>query len=204
MLSIIQNIPDIRMYPLKYVFDKMQLQHKPGTLWLEFGVGEGITINYISSYTLDKVYGFDSFYGLPEKWRDCFDKGMFNRNGKPPKVNNNVEIVKGLFCDTLENFLKTKNQKISFIHIDSDLYSSAKCVLDNVKTYLDVDCMIIFDEFVNYPQFDSDTCELKAFYDFITENEVKYSWIGMNGTLGMEGYYHENVAVMIHSVKTKI
>lgn len=38
-------------------------------------------------------------------------------------------------------------------------------------------------------------------YEFITENEVHYEWIGMNGTpFGMSGYYHENVALIIHSV----
>ena len=56
----------------------MKLQHKPNTLWLEFGVASGISINYISRFTNDKVYGFDSFEGLPEKWRDGFNKGAFN------------------------------------------------------------------------------------------------------------------------------
>ena len=41
----------------------------------------------------------------------------------------------------------------------------------------------------------------KAFYEFITENKVDYEWIGMNGTpIGMSGYYHENVALIIHSI----
>lgn len=39
----------------------MNLQHKPNTLWLEFGVASGKTINYISNFTNDKVYGFDCF-----------------------------------------------------------------------------------------------------------------------------------------------
>jgi hypothetical protein len=64
----------------------MKLQHKPNTLWLEFGVANGTTINYISKFTTDKVYGFDSFEGLPEKWRDGFDKGAFNENGNLPKI----------------------------------------------------------------------------------------------------------------------
>jgi hypothetical protein len=52
----------------------MKLQHKPNTLWLEFGVATGTTINYISRFTNDKVYGFDSFEGLPENWREGYDK----------------------------------------------------------------------------------------------------------------------------------
>ena len=30
---------------------------------------------------------------------------------------------------------------------------------------------------------------------------MDYEWIGMNGTpTGMSGYYHENVALIIHSI----
>jgi hypothetical protein len=65
MLSIIKNIPNVNTYPLTYVFERMKLKHKTNTLWLEFGVHSGYTINYISKFTNDKVYGFDSFEGLP-------------------------------------------------------------------------------------------------------------------------------------------
>ena len=201
MLSIIQNIPNVKMNPLEYVFEKMGLKHKPDTLWLEFGVFSGRTVNYISKFTNDTVYGFDSFEGLPEKWRDCFDKGAFSVNGILPQVNNNVVLVKGWFDKTLPDFIKTQNKKVSFIHMDADLYSSTKCIFDVLKDYLDADCVIVFDELVNYPGYDGDTGELKAFYEFITDNNVNYEWIGMNGTpTGMSGPYHENVAVIIHSV----
>lgn len=201
MLSIIYNIPNVKTYPLTYVFEKMKLQHKPDTLWLEFGVATGKTINYISSFTTDNVYGFDSFEGLPEKWRDGYDKGCFSTNGVLPEVNENVKLVKGWFNDTLPTFIKSQNKKVSFIHMDADLYSSTKYILDTLKDYMDTDCIIIFDELVNYNGFDGETGELKAFYDFITENTVDYEWIGMNGTpIGMYGYTHQNVAVCIHSI----
>jgi hypothetical protein len=201
MLNIIQNIPNVHTFPLKYVFEKMALKHKPNTLWLEFGVDTGNTINYISKFTNDTVYGFDSFEGLPEKWRDGYDKGRFNRNGNLPEVNNNVVLIKGWFDKTLSDFIQTQGKKVSFIHMDADLYSSTKYILNTLKNYLDEDCVIVFDELVNYPGFDGDTGELKAFYEFITENTVNYEWIGMNGTpTGMTGYVHENVALKIHSI----
>lgn len=203
MLNIIQNIPNVNTYPLTYVFEHMGLKHKPNTLWLEFGVASGNTINYISKFTDETVYGFDSFEGLPEKWRDGFDKGTFNRDGNMPAVNNNVTLIKGWFDQTLPDFIKAQNKKVSFIHMDADLYSSTKCIFDTLKEYIDNECVIIFDELVNYPGFDGDTGELKAFYEFITENKVEYEWIGMDGTpLGMYGYYHENVAVIIHSIES--
>jgi hypothetical protein len=202
MLSIIQTIPNLHTNPLSYVFEGMKLQHKPNTLWLEFGVASGHSINYISNFTTDKVYGFDSFEGLPEKWRDGFDKGAFNQNGNLPHVNPNVELIKGWFNETLLPFIQTHNKKVSFIHMDADLYSSTKYIFDVLKDYLDTDCVIVFDELVNYPGFEGDTGELKAFYEFITENKVDYEWIGMNGTPydNMYGHHHENVAVIIHSV----
>ncbi len=204
MLSIIQNIPNIRMYPLQYVFERMGLRHKPNTLWLEFGVASGTTINYISKFSNNVVYGFDSFEGLPEKWRDGFDKGAFNRNGIFPNVNNNVRLIKGWFSDTLVPFIQSQNKKITFLHLDADLYSSTKYILDTLKDYIDEGCIIVFDELVNYEGFDGDNGELRAFYEFITENEVNYRWIGMNGTpTGMSGYYHENVALIVYSIKPK-
>ena len=178
-----------------------KLTHKPDTLWLEFGVFSGKTINYISKFTNEKVYGFDSFEGLPEKWRDGFDKGWFSTNGNLPMVNNNVELIKGWFHETLLSFIQEQNKKVSFIHMDADLYSSTKYIFEVLKDYIDDDCVIVFDELVNYPGFDGDTGELKAFYEFITENKVDYKWIGMNGTpTGMSGYYHENAALIIHSI----
>ena len=201
MLSIIENIPDLKKNPLKYVFENLKLSHKPNTLWLEFGVATGGTINYISKFTQEFVYGFDSFQGLPEKWRDGFDKGAFDMNGTMPKVNNNVILIKGWFNETLlpfiEQHIKPNNKKISFIHLDADLYSSTKYILDNLKNYLDKDCILVFDELVNFPNFDSDTSELKAFYEFINENKVSYTWLGMHATFKE---HNQNVAVIIHSV----
>jgi hypothetical protein len=201
MLNIIKNIPNIYTYPLTYIFENLKLKHKPDTLWLEFGVASGNTINYISKFTEDKVYGFDSFEGLPEKWRDGFDKGTFSSNGMLPQVNKNVVLIKGWFNETLLDFINLHNKKISFIHIDVDLYSSTKYILNTLKNYIDNDCIIVFDELVNYPGYDGNTGELKAFYEFITENKVNYKWIGMNGVpFDMHGYYHENVALIIHSI----
>jgi hypothetical protein len=202
MLNIIKNIPNVNTYPLKYVFENMNYKMKPNTLWLEFGVASGKTINYISKFTNDNVYGFDSFEGLPEYWRNGYDKGVFSTNGILPKVNDNVKLIKGLFNETLLNFISSHNKKISFIHIDCDLYSSTKYILNTLKDYIDNECIIVFDELVNYPEFDSDKGELKAFYEFTLENKVNYEWIGMDGEPIMNVYRYKNqpVALIIHSI----
>lgn len=197
MLGILHNIPNLKKYPLHYIFEDLKLKHEPNTLWLEFGVYRGSTINYISKFTEDVVYGFDSFQGLPEKWRDHFDKGAFNLNGVPPQVNKNVELIIGLFQDTLIDFLKKHNKKINFIHIDCDLYTSTKFILNATFPYLNKECIVLFDELINYPGFDGETGEFRAFYEFTNEKNVKYKWLGMNGSLFMTGHDHEKVAVTI-------
>ena len=160
----------------------MKPRHTKNDLWLEFGVASGNTINYISKNTTNIVYGFDSFEGLPEKWRDGFDKGVFSRGGNLPKVNKNVVLIKGWFDKTLPEFMnKHKKKKITFIHIDCDLYSSTKTIFNLVKNNLDKNCIIVFDELINYPGYTGDKGELKAWYEFITKNKIKYKFIGYHG-----------------------
>ena len=197
MNELCRDIPNLNKNPLHYVFENIGLRHREDTLWLEFGVYNGETINYISRFTRNRVYGFDSFEGLPETWRVGFEKGVFTLNGTLPAVNENVVLVKGLFQDTLSTFLSSENKKVSFVHIDCDLYSSTKHVLDNLICFMDEECIVVFDELVNYPGFDGDNGELKAFYEFVTEHDIRFEWIGMNGVIGDEGKTHENVAVRI-------
>lgn len=201
--KIVADIPNIGIYPLKYVMEHMKLKQKEGTLWLEFGVASGRTINYISRFCDGIVYGFDSFEGLPETWRAGYEKGVFNMNGVGPVVNENVRLVKGWFNESLPGFLEDvgSGKKVSFLHIDCDIYSSTKYILNILKGVLDKDCVVVFDELVNYPGYDGETGELRALAEFLRDNDVKYSWIGMNGVpVGMLGYEHENVAMVIHSI----
>lgn len=47
-------------------------------LVLEFGVAGGYTLNLIGSFFPDvTVWGFDSFEGLPQSWRDGFPEKTF-------------------------------------------------------------------------------------------------------------------------------
>jgi hypothetical protein len=204
MYDYLKSIPDVNEFPLNYIFDTLKYQHLDNTLWLEFGVASGQSINYISSHTPYTVYGFDSFEGLPEKWRDGFDKGAFNMSGNMPNVNENVKLIKGWFENTLPDFLKENNDPISFIHMDADLYSSTKFIFGCVKHRLTSGCIVLFDELLNYTGFDGDTGELKALDEFLAENDVDYEWIGMHGTpFNCPGRVHEPVAMRILSVSSK-
>jgi hypothetical protein len=139
-------------------------------LFLEFGVYQGLTINHIASKNNNTIYGFDSFCGLPEYWRDGFDKGAFST--RLPKVKANVILVPGWFDKSLPVFLSENKKNCSFIHIDCDLYSSAKVIFDLLEDRID-NTIIVFDEFFNYPGWLDG--EFKAFKEFTDRNIEKYS-----------------------------
>lgn len=148
---------------------------KNSGLWLEFGVCSGRTINLISRNTEDKVYGFDSFYGLPEDWGDHQKKGSYSRDGDLPQVNDNVELVVGLFEDTLDDFLEKHKQPVAYLHLDADLYSSTKFVLDKLSDRIVSGTVISFDEIYNYPEYKDH--EIKAWVEFCNENKISSEWI---------------------------
>ena len=195
-------IPDVGTSPLRHVFETRKLEHKEGELWLEFGVASGDTINFISQFTERHVFGFDSFEGLPEKWRDGFDKGAFSSGGSMPPVNANVRLVKGWFDTTLPVFLTARpDDRVSFVHIDCDLYSSTKFVLEALKDRMVPGCVVVFDELVNFDGYGGDKSELRALFEFVFENDVRFRWIGMNGVVdGPYACEHEKVAIVIDSI----
>ena len=64
---------------LKYALDNVKIEGD----FLEFGVFQGRSINIIAEKFPDqKIYGFDSFKGLPEDWvvskNNTYEKGRFH------------------------------------------------------------------------------------------------------------------------------
>jgi hypothetical protein len=156
-------------------------------LVLEFGVYSGETINHIANHMRSrKVHGFDSFEGLPEAWIAGYDKGRFKTN--PPKVLDNVELHIGWFEDSIPKFLETHNEKIAYLHIDCDLYSSTKTIFDKMGHLIKVGTVIVFDEYFNYPGWENG--EYKAFKEFINKNKLSYEYLTYNSV-------SEQVAVKI-------
>ena len=136
---------------------------KPGGLFLEFGVASGRSLTHIANTIKDKVYGFDSFEGLPEFWRPGFPERSFAH--QEPALPANVELVKGLFRDSLPKFIEGHPSKVSFLHVDCDLYSSTKDVFDLLSPQIESGCVIVFDEYFNFPGWRQH--EHKAFEEFI-------------------------------------
>jgi len=121
----------------------------------EFGVLSGTTIRQIAKTVHpDIVHGFDSFVGLPEAWalsdELVYKPGHFNTRGKLPIVPDNVQLHIGWFSDTLQEFLITHKEPFRFIHIDSDIYSSAMDVLTLCREQIVNGTVIVFDEYCNW------------------------------------------------------
>lgn len=147
-------------------------------LFLEFGVYKGYTINLLSNLigNKTKIYGFDSFEGLPEFWKPTQDKGAFNVNSVLPKVNENVELIKGWFDETLPSFAEEHRERFcSLIHIDCDLYSSTKTVFDNLKENIRKGTIIMFDELIGYVGWQDH--EYRALIEFLNESGYSYKCI---------------------------
>jgi len=140
-------------------------------LILEFGVFNGKSIRRIATLTDSKIYGFDSFEGLPEKWNNE-PKGSYSAGGELPNVPGHVALIKGWFNESIPVFLNRSDvdAPIRLLHIDCDLYSSTKTILDLLHEKIIPGTVILFDEFIGYKSWQDD--EFKAFM----EAAKKYSW----------------------------
>lgn len=123
---------------------------------VEFGVYSGNTLNRLINGAagwdkpFDKVYGFDSFLGLPEEaphvkhnheWpKGAFsisqDKGLATVEDAITYVRGNIErkdieLIPGFFETSLTKELgKTLEYSASYLHIDVDIYLSTIQVLE--------------------------------------------------------------------------
>lgn len=144
----------------------------PEGLFLEFGVASGRTITHLASRRTGPIYGFDSFQGLPEDWRTGYARGAFA--GAVPNVPPNVHLLTGLFSHTLPDFLRQNPDALSFVHIDCDLYSSTKLILDTLAGRIVPGTILVFDEYFNYPGWKQH--EFKAFKEFVAAHSIKYDY----------------------------
>jgi len=156
-------------------------EHVPVGLALEFGVYKGVTITHLARLAPDRqFFGFDSFLGLPEQWSgNRYSKLNLDRKGKIPKVPSNVRIVEGWFHETLPGFLAKHDGPIAFMHIDCDIYSSTKTVLDLTAGRLAPGAVLVFDKFFNYQGFELH--EYKAFFEFVERFDIEYRFVGYSG-----------------------
>lgn len=168
------NFSQTRPFPEKtQMYSWAMKQTKGNGLVLEFGVASGNTVNLLADLHKGAVYGFDVFTGLPETWRPGFPKGAFAQEALP-KFRENVELVVGLFEDTLPGFVAKHPERIKLVHVDCDIYSGAVTIFTELENMIDDDTIIVFGEYLNFPGWERD--EHRAFMEFCerTGREPEY------------------------------
>ncbi|MCA1671357.1 MAG: TylF/MycF family methyltransferase, partial [Actinobacteria bacterium] len=106
--------------------------------------------------------------GLPEAWRSGFPAGAFDLDQLPDVPG--ADLVGGWFDDTLPGFL------VSFLHLDADLYSSTRTVLDLVGPRLQPGSIVLFDEYFNYLGWEEH--EHRAWAEYVARTGTRFEYLG--------------------------
>jgi len=126
------------------------------TMWAEFGVELGRSAFFLSHYlpAQGEFFLFDSFEGLPEDW------ALSPTNTRPGEAwacdiqkfeDPRMIVVPGWFEDSLPH--EAMAGPLALLHIDCDLYSSTKTVLEQLDEQIVPRTVILFDEFWGYPNW---------------------------------------------------
>ena len=91
-------------------------------------------------------------------------------------MRSNVRLYKGWFEDTLPPFREQHPGPVAFLHLDADLYSSTRTILDLLGDGIVPGTVIAFDEFFNYPGWREG--EYQAFTEFCRERQVDVRYLG--------------------------
>lgn len=120
--------------------------------WCQFGVFRGATARVFEAVIPPDrtLHLFDSFEGLPESWgQGGWKQGHFQvpADEVPRFDPRKVQVHRGWFKDTVPTFRSAQGKPLAFLHIDSDLYSSAIDVLDGLNELIVPGTVLLFDEF---------------------------------------------------------
>ena len=140
---------------------------------LEFGVYHGLSLRKLAKRVSTPIHGFDSFEGLPEDWRPGEPKGSYSTHGRVPTVPAQVQLHRGWFQDTLPTFA-AKAGKLRLVHVDCDLYSSTRTVLEGLRPLLQPGTVLLFDEFLGFEGFEQH--EFRAWHEFAERHKVEYEY----------------------------
>lgn len=136
---------------------------------VECGVGSGGSFVYLAILAKEesqgrKLWGFDSFEGLPALSGE--DKSSINNPKKGDMsagitevtnllarsrlgedfIESNISFVKGFFRESLKKY---KGEQIALLHIDVDIYDSYVTVLNELFPKVAMGGIVLFDEYIN-------------------------------------------------------
>lgn len=168
---------NIRFHGLATSLLDVAIARAPATgLVLEFGVYHGQSLRQLVRRVNGPVHGFDSFKGLPEAWKSGEPAGSYNAHGRLPQMPPQVDLHPGWFQDSVPEFVAQQTEKIRLVHIDCDLYSSTRTVLNEIYALLQPGSVVIFDEFLGYPGYEH--YEFRAWNEFAKKFRVSCEYLG--------------------------
>lgn len=185
ILNLEKKIPNLSKDPIFYLLTNDIIVEG---MWLNFGIKDGEIINQISKYNGKNIFCFDEFenqIGKKEGHLNMYTFQKFKEQIKP-FLNKNIKIFPGYFSETIPKFEKVylKEECVSFLNIHSNSYQSTKTILHSLVHTIKNNCIIVFNEFINYPGYFLH--EFKAFYEFIQEYNIKFEFIGANDHINMK------------------
>jgi hypothetical protein len=160
-------------------------------LLLDLGVWIGWSTRLISDACDRTVYGFDTFSGLVEDWRQedqVLKRGTFSlaepaahrfmrhtgvsfQDGLPDALGRKVQFIRGSTYDTLAPFLADRSTaSIRLFHMDLDTYESCLHALETCKDHFVEGSILVFDEYL------VTNCEIRAFYEFQSHYELEWRY----------------------------
>lgn len=145
------------------------LNGQPGT-FLEFGVYGGRTFEYLAIQILDKspqskLYGFDSWKGLPKEtlgvwFPERHSKGKMATPAcavvrKLSELNIKVgqddrfHLISGFFCNSLTHKLQATINNLIFVNVDVDIHSSTIELLEFITPLVQIGTVIFLDNWAD-------------------------------------------------------
>lgn len=163
------------------------------SLVLEFGVSYGKSIRMLADLTSEieggenvLIAGFDTFTGLPEAW-GSEAAGTYSTGGLLPPVPAGVQLVQGLFADTLGPFLDRIGSEqsddllprpVALVNIDCDLYQGTADILHELGSRSGLivpGTVLVFDEYFMYEGWQDH--EFKAFQEACSKFGWSYEYV---------------------------
>jgi predicted O-methyltransferase YrrM len=147
--------------------------------WAEFGVAKGWSMRFLAERLPEHghLWAFDSFKGLPESIPELprIFRGRFKCDvpDAPPRTT----ITVGLFEDYVSSWAvehAATAGRLALVHLDADLYTSTKTVLDAIAPLLGPGTVMICDDVL--PPMPADQ-EWRAVHEWMESHAVEYEWI---------------------------
>lgn len=169
---------EFRLNNLLQILDKVIKSNDTDPI-LEFGCGGGYSISSMAKYIIkynafNKLYGFDSFAGLPRdegQWkRGWFSFSLDYVKNTIHGLESIITLIPGIYeeslTDELKETLSKEINRTAIISIDCDLYSSTVTALNFCRDWIKDGTTIVFDEWSGG--------ESKAWKEFVDKYDINY------------------------------